>query len=457
MDSEQIIRTLSLYPGKKLEQPLKVRRAKLQDFLRQLRSSKNEFHAAVNADLNRDYADTLLSELIPLCDICRYLISKMSDLLKPGKLPGSLATFPATIKSYREPYGRVLIISTWNYPILLSLEPVLGAYAAGNRVILKLSPRSPHSNAFIKRLVSKCFSSDEILIIGEELSFQQLLSCRYDYIFATGNSNTGREILRSAAENLTPCTIELGGKNPCIVTGKADISIAARRIVWGKFFNAGQSCCAPDFLYVHKDIKSALMNKITAEIRKMYGEHPLDTGNFTCMPDRNAYDRACKLLSEGRLICGGDRDPEKLAIEPTVIDMIDESSPLMKEEIFAPILPVMEYSSEAEIMIKLSSLEKPLALYCFGASGTLREKLITGTSSGALLFDDVLVHFSNMHIPFGGVGKSGFGAYHGSRTLTLFTHEKPVLTQCRHLDLLLRYPPHGKFFRKIVEFFCGLG
>ena len=294
-------------------------------------------------------------------------------------------------------------------------------------------------------------------MIGDELPFQQILSYRYDYIFFTGNSNAGKEVLHSAAENLTPCTVELGGKNPCIVAEKSNINIAARRIVWGKFFNAGQSCAAPDFLYVHKDIKADLMNKIASEIRKMYGEHPLDAGKYCCMPDKKAYDRACKLLSEGRLICGGDRDPEKFAIEPTVIDMIDESSLLMQEEVFSPILPVIEYNNDVELLEKLSLQEKPLALYCFGASGALQQKLISSTSSGALLFDDVLVHFSNMHIPFGGVGKSGFGAYHGDRTLTLFTHEKPVVKQWRHFDLPLRYPPHSRFFRRILEFFSNLG
>ncbi len=457
MEPGKIVNAPGNYPEKKLDQSIKLRKAKLRDFLRQLRLSKNEFYAAVNADLNRDYADTLLSELIPLCDICRHLIRRMSKLLKSRRLPGSLATFPAAADLLREPYGRVLVISTWNYPVLLSLEPALGAYAAGNRVVLKLSPRSPHCNAFIKRLTGKCFSSDELLVIGDELSFQQTLSSRYDYIFFTGNSAAGKEVLHSAAENLTPCTVELGGKNPCIVAERSNINIAARRIVWGKFFNAGQSCAAPDFLYVHKDIKADLMNKISSEIRKMYGEHPLDAGKYCCMPDKKAYDRACKLLSEGRLVCGGDRDPEKFAIEPTVIDMIDESSLLMQEEIFSPILPVMEYNSDAELLIKLNSQEKPLALYCFGASGKLQEKLISSTSSGALLFDDVLVHFSNMHIPFGGVGKSGYGAYHGDRTLTLFTHEKPVVKQWRHLDLPLRYPPHSKIFRKILEFFSHLG
>ena len=439
--------------GRKVEPvTLKVRRAKLKAFAKLLAGSKTEFYAALSADLNRDFAETLLAELIPLLNIIRYMVRKLPRLLADRALPDSWATFPSRGRLVKEPYGRVLVISTWNYPVLLALEPALGAYAAGNRVILKLSPRSPHSNNFIRNLLEKIFSSGEIMLVDPEAGLPELLQYRYDYIFCTGSRKTGQKVLRAAAENCTPATLELGGKNPCIVADDADLAVAAKRIVWGKFFNAGQSCAAPDYLLVHRDVKAELMNLICKNIRKMYGEHPLDKRTFPAMPDREAYERICRMAAEGRVVFGGDRDPEKLAFEPTVIDRIEADSPLLTEEIFGPLLPVLDFSNDTELFRKLQLIEHPLALYCFGGSRKLRRNLRDFIPCGALVFNDVLVHFSNMHIPFGGVGYSGSGAYHGARTVTTFVHEKPVLSRWNFPDCFLRYPPYGKFFRKIVEF-----
>ena len=292
------------------------------------------------------------------------------------------------------------------------------------------------------------------MLVDPEAGLSELLQYRYDYIFCTGSRKTGQKVLRAAAENCTPATLELGGKNPCIVADDADLAVAAKRIVWGKFFNAGQSCAAPDHLLVHRDVKAELMQLITREIRKMYGEHPLDNGLFPAMPDHRAYERICTLASDGRLIHGGDRDPEKRALEPTVIDRINDDAPVLNEEVFGPLLPVLDYSNETELIRKLQLMEHPLALYCFGGSGKLRQILRSRIPAGAVVFNDVLIHFSNMHIPFGGVGASGFGAYHGARSVTTFVHEKPVVCQWNFPDCFLRYPPHGKFFRKIVEFFA---
>ncbi len=456
MDKERLHNVLADYAGSRKKEliPLKLRRAKLRDFARQLGAAKEELYAALAADLNRDAAETLLAELLPLLQIVRFLSAKLNKLLKPVRLPWSMATFPARAQLVREPYGRVLVISTWNYPLLLSLEPALGAYAAGNRVVLKLSPRSPHTNAFIRRIVEKCFSADEILLLENEPELPELLACRFDYVFFTGSYHSGREVMRAAAEYCTPLTLELGGKNPCIVAENADLSVAARRIVWGKFFNAGQSCAAPDHLLVHRDVKDKLMNLISRCIREMYGDNPLDSGTFAAMPDRKAYERVCRLAADGRLLHGGDRDPEKYAVEPTVIDRMESGSPLLTEEVFGPLLPVFDYANETELLGRLAASEKPLALYCFGGSEKLKSALAGNISAGAVVFNDVLLHFSNMHIPFGGVGKSGFGSYHGIRTLMTFTHEKPVMKQLAWLDFPFRYPPHSRFFRKIIEFFC---
>lgn len=438
-------------------QPLKVRRAKLRDFRKHLVRAKAEIYAALVAEFNRDQTDTLLAELIPLIQIIRFLERKLYSLASPVTLPGSLSTFPAKTRLHREPFGRVLVISTWNYPLLLTLEPALGAYAAGNQVILKLSPRSPHTNEVVGKLIKACFSSDEIMVIGDELSLDETLDAKYDYIFLTGNSATGKKVMAKAAENLTPCTMELGGKNPCIVAANANLRQAAKRIVWGKFFNAGQSCAAPDHILVQKEVKDKFANMLAAEIRKMYGKNPLADDTVTGMPDAAAYQRMVDLISEGRLICGGDRDPQRLTIEPTVIDRLPENSPLLTKEIFGPILPLREFATEAELLAMLKNQERPLAAYCFGGSEKLKKQLKYAFSCGALIFNDVLIHFTNMNIPFGGVGNSGFGAYHGVKTFTTFTHEKPVMEQTTWLDLPFRYPPHSRFMRRLMEFFNHLG
>lgn len=459
MDKELLKKTLSTYKPARtgMPVPVSIRRTKLRDFVRRLAKAKLEIYAALTADLNRCSMETLLSELIPLVQIIRYLAGNLSRLSRPRRLRGSMATFPASTRLYPEPFGRVLVISTWNYPLLLSLEPALGAYAAGNRVVLKLSPRSPHTNAVIEKLLHSCFSSDEILLIRDELTLDELMEFSYDYIFVTGSSATGRQVMRRAAENLTPCTMELGGKNPCVVTAGANLRLAARRIVWGKFFNAGQSCAAPDYLLVERKVKPQLMNLIAKEIRRLYGKDPLGSDFLTGMPDVEAYERMMKLIADGRLVWGGNHSPQQLSIEPTVVDRLPENSPLFTQEIFGPILPVKDYAGDAELMQMLAEKERPLAAYCFGASKELKRFFRYGYSCGAVIFDDVLIHFSNMNVPFGGVGASGFGAYHGEKSFSTFTHEKPVMTQSRWFDLPLRYPPYRRFLQRIMEFFNHLG
>lgn len=437
--------------------PVKLRRIKLRDFRRRLIAAKAEIYAALVADINRDQVETLLAELLPLVQIAKFLEKHLPSLSRSRRLSGSLNTFPATARLHREPYGRVLVISTWNYPLLLSLEPVLGAFAAGNKVVLKLSPRSPHTNEVIVKILKSVFSSDEILTVGTELTLDEILDFHYDYIFLTGNSATGRKVMARAAADLTPCTMELGGKNPCIIAEGANLRLAARRIAWGKFFNAGQSCAAPDYLLVQRSIKDEFINHLTTEIRRMYGDNPLASGTFTGMPDGDAYQRMIDLLSEGRLICGGDRFPQQFAVEPTVIDRLPVNSRLFSEEIFGPVLPVKEFATTEEVISSLSLLERPLAAYCFGGSRELKDFLKYNFSCGAMVFNDVLIHFCNMHMPFGGVGASGFGAYHGIRTFTTFTHEKPVMIQSGWLDIPLRYPPWPRFMRRLLEFFTLRG
>ena len=426
------------------------RRERLKKLLELLIKHRKAVAAALRDDLGKSEFEGYSTELLPLTEILRYLIRKLPRLAGARRVPVSWMNFPASGRVIPEPYGMVLVVATWNYPLLLALEPLAGAYAAGNQVVLKLHDRSSHVSGFLQWLIEEVFEG-EVLVIDGDLPLSELLERRFDYIFYTGSDRGGREVLRAAAEHITPATLELGGKSPCVVAPGADLKVAARRIVWGKFTNCGQTCVAPDYLVVHSALKDALMLRLQKAIRELYGEHPLESPDFGHVVDVRAYERLSRLAANGRLVCGGDKDPDRLMIEPSVIDRIEENDPLLSEEIFGPLLPIVTYDSDSELFSELRRHGKPLALYCFGGDRKLRNALRTGTSSGALVFDDVVTHFINSAMPFGGVGSSGMGAYHGRRTFDTFVHLKPEMTQSSWLDWPFRYPPFSRLRTALLE------
>ena len=426
------------------------RRQRLKKLLALLIEHRKAVAAALRDDLGKSEFESYSTELLPLTDILRYLIRKLPTLAGVRRVPVSWMNFPASGRLVPEPYGMVLVAATWNYPLLLALEPLAGAYAAGNQVVLKLHDRSSHVSGFLQWLIGEAFE-EEIVVVDGECSMAELLKNKFDYIFYTGSGRGGREILRAAAENLTPATLELGGKSPCVVAPGANLRVAARRIVWGKFTNCGQTCVAPDYLLVRSELKDALMLQLQGAIREFYGEHPLESPDFGHVIDVRAYERLSSLAANGRLICGGDKDPERLMIEPSVIDRLEKADPLLSEEIFGPLLPVVTYDNDSDLFAELRRHGRPLALYCFGGDRKLRRKLRSGTSSGALVFDDVVTHFVNNSMPFGGVGSSGMGAYHGRRTFDTFVHLKPEMAQSSWLDLPFRYPPFSRLRTALLE------
>ena len=426
------------------------RRAGLKRLLRLIIGHRRNVIEALHEDLGKSEFESGSTELLPLVTILRYLIRKLPRLAKRRRCGVSWMNFPATGYITPEPYGLVLVVATWNYPLLLALEPLAGAYAAGNQVVLKLNSRAPRTAGIIQRLLGEAFG-DEITVFDSECRLSDLLQERFDYIFFTGGAEGGRAILRSAAENLTPVTLELGGKSPCIVAPGANLETAARRIVWGKFTNCGQTCVAPDYLLVHETLKDQLMVCIRGAIRDFYGEEPLESPDYGHLIDVRAYDRASRLAASGRLVVGGNKIPDRLMIEPSVIDQLGPDDPLLNEEIFGPLLPVVTYGTDAELLTEVRKNGKPLALYCFGGNGKLRNLLRRRTSSGALVFDDVVTHFINNKMPFGGVGTSGMGAYHGRRTFDTFVHYKPEMVQSRWLDLPFRYPPFSKLCTAFLD------
>ena len=433
---------------------VEYRRTRLKRMLEYLLDGehKKTLFAAEAEDLGKSEYEVLTTEMMPLVGILKYLIRKLPSLTRPARLPVSLLNWPARGRLIQEPYGQVLIGATWNYPLLLTLEPLAGAVAAGNYAVVKLAGRSPCTMHFLGNLIDECFA-DEVVAITDEMSWEELLEHSFDYIFFTGGSESGRRVLAAAAKDLTPATLELGGKNPCIVAPGSNLAVAARRIVWGKFTNAGQTCVAPDYLVVHASLKEELMRRIQTVIRDFYGETPLDSPDLPHLVDSRAYERLSRLSESGRLIAGGGRDPERNAIEPTVIDQLDPADPLLSEEIFGPILPVVEYREESELFAEIRRRGKPLALYCFGGDRKLRGALREKSSSGALVFDDVVMHFINPGMPFGGVGTSGMGAYHGKLTFQTFSHAKPEMRRGNLFDFALRYPPYSARLVKLLNFF----
>ena len=319
-----------------------------------------------------------------------------------------------------------------------------------HRVILKIPSRSPRAMHLLISLIEDVFSTDEIMPLGNIMPLDEILKYRYDFIFCTGNQKLGKKVMHAAAEHITPLALELGGKNPCIVAPGSNLKTSARRIIWSKFINAGQSCIAPDYLIVHRDLKSELIIQLNKYIRKFYGDHPLEELKIASMPDRASYERICRLISSGRLIVGGDRDPRRLAIEPTVIDQLSPDAEIFKYEIFGPVLPVMEFFSDEELLIHLKKRERPLAVYCFGGSSFLHQNIRDNISAGSIVFNDAMIQFANCHFPFGGIGSSGFGSYHGKLTFETFCHRKPVMFKPSFPDLPPRYPDSPSLLKRLL-------
>ncbi|SDW56878.1 aldehyde dehydrogenase [Flavobacterium degerlachei] len=380
-----------------------------------------------------------------------YVISELKDTIKnihswakPRKVFPSILNFPSTDYIYKEPYGKVLVIAPWNYPYQLALCPLVSAVAAGNQVVLKPSELTPKTSAVLAKIISKTFHVNHVQVVegGVEVS-QDLLSQRWDYIFFTGSVPVGKIVAKAAAVSLTPITLELGGKNPCIVDETANLKIAAKRIVWGKFINAGQTCIAPDYILVQKDIKNKFVGYLKDEITAAYGSNPKESGDFARIVNSKNWSRLASMIEPEKVVFGGQTDAETCYIAPTLIEETNLDSLIMKDEIFGPLLPILSYESEADIHVIISKYEKPLSLYVFTTNNSFAKKIIQTYSFGGGCINDTVVHFSNKRLPFGGVGHSGIGAYHGSLSFDIFSHKKGIVKKANWLDLTMRYAPYN--------------
>ena len=398
---------------------------------------------ALRADLNKPEFEAYATEVGVIKREIDYCLKHIKSWTQPKKAATSIEQFPAFARIYPEPLGVVLIISPWNYPFQLMISPLVGAIAAGNCAILKPSEIAPHTSGVLAELIHKHFEPAYVAVVegGVETS-QQLLAQKFDHIFFTGSTAIGKIVMEAAAKQLTPVTLELGGKSPCIVDSDVNIQYTARRITWGKFINAGQTCIAPDYLLVDKKIKQDLLDSIQKCIREFYGDEPGASPDYCRIINQKHFSRLVEFLKDGEIVIGGETNPAQRYIAPTVLDRVSLEQPVMQDEIFGPILPAIEYTDLAEAIAIINERPKPLALYLFSSNKKFQERVLQETSSGGVCINDCVIQFSGSSLPFGGVGDSGIGSYHGKASFDAFSHYRSVLNRSFLLDLKLRYAPY---------------
>lgn len=404
-------------------------------------------------DLGKSPFESYSTEIGMVLSEISHAQKNIKNWSKVKKVKTPLTNFKAKSYIYPEPYGNVLIISPWNYPLQLTLAPLLGAIAAGNTALIKPSSSSLHTSNTIEKMINENFPEEFIHVINmDSKSADYLLDKKFDYIFYTGSVSVGKLIMGKASKHLTPITLELGGKSPCIVDKEGDIDIFAKRIVWGKFLNAGQTCVAPDYVYVHKDIKDKLIENIVKYIEYFYGKNIKDNDEYPRIINKKQFNRLISLIDENKLIYGGDSDLESLYISPTIMDNITWDDPVMEDEIFGPILPLLEYESIVQVIEEIKKRPRPLALYVFSTNPKVVTKVINSLSFGGGCINDTVMHLANPHMPFGGIGNSGMGAYHGEYSFHTFTHYKSILDKSLSPDVDTRYPPYKGKLKWVKKF-----
>ncbi|MEC4050968.1 aldehyde dehydrogenase [Flavobacterium sp. SUN046] len=433
------------------------RKESLTKLLHALQANEEAIVGALFDDFKKPAFEAVVTETSYVIADLKNTIKNIQRWAKPKKVLPSLLNFPSSDYIYSEPYGKVLIFSAWNYPYQLALCPLIAAVAAGNQVVLKPSEGAPYTSAIIAKIISEVFDDNHVRVEeGGVAVAQQLLTQRWDYIFFTGSTSIGKIVAQAAAQFMTPVTLELGGKNPCIVDQTANLKLAAKRIVWGKFINAGQTCIAPDFLVVHQSIKAQLIECIKEELITAYGNNPESSPDLARIINLKNYQRLTQLLVGTKILFGGEANEQELYIAPTLVDEPPINSPIMCEEIFGPLLPILSYETADDIQKLISNYEKPLALYVFSTNNKFSKEIISNYSFGGGCINDTLVHFTNKRLPFGGVGHSGIGGYHGKYSFDTFSHKKAIVYRANWIDLTIRYAPYKNKLQKIKKLLTWL-
>ncbi|OEH94572.1 aldehyde dehydrogenase [Bacillus solimangrovi] len=451
---EEIIEKQKSYYYSQKTKPVSFRLKQLQALKDGIKKYETDVNDALKKDLNKSEFEAYSTELGIVYEEISFSIKNLKKWVKPKKVKTALTHVGSKGYIMPEPYGVTLIIAPWNYPFQLALSPLVGAIAAGNTAVLKPSELTPTVSAVITRIISEVFPSEYIEVIegGVETS-QTLLEQPFDYIFFTGSVPVGKIVMEAASKQLIPLTLELGGKSPCIVHHDANIKLAAKRIVFGKYTNAGQTCIAPDYLLVHENVKEALVEEMKQVVAEFYGSEPIKDDKYGKIVNEPHFDRVASYLNDGQIVFGGKTDRDTLKIEPTFIEGASWDSPVMQDEIFGPIFPMFTYSDLSEVIEKVNNRPKPLALYLFTQSDEVERLINSSISYGGGTVNDTLMHIATPYLPFGGVGESGMGSYHGEGSFHAFSHMKSVLKQTTRFDMSFRYPSAKNGLAMVKRFF----
>ncbi|MWV46883.1 aldehyde dehydrogenase family protein [Paenibacillus sp. HJL G12] len=435
--------------------PFEYRLRQLKKLREALIANEKQIIEALKMDLNKSEFEAYSTEIGIVYEELSFTIKHLRSWMVPKKAKTALTHFGSKGRIIPEPYGTTLIIAPWNYPFQLAVSPLIGALAAGNTAVMKPSELTPTMSTLLAKILGSVFEEEYVAVIegGADVS-QELLAQPLDYIFFTGSVNVGKIVMQAAAKQLIPLTLELGGKSPCIVHADAPLKLTAQRIVFGKFTNAGQTCIAPDYLLVHRSVKTELITCIQEAIREFYGPDPLSNTSYGRIVSEKHFHRLASFLQHGNVVSGGSTSPDNLTIEPTLLEQVTWDMPVMQEEIFGPILPIMEYDRIQEAVDMINARPKPLALYLFTREPEIEETVVGNVSYGGGCINDTLMHIATPYLPFGGVGESGMGAYHGRGSFDTFTHYKSVLKQTNLFDFTFRYPSSKnglKYLRKLLK------
>lgn len=426
---------------------------KLSELKKEILNNLDNISLALEKDFKKAEFETYATEIMGVINEITYIIKNLKSWAKPKKVKTPIVFFKGKSRIYSEPYGSVLVITAWNYPFLLGISPLIGAISAGNSCVLKPSEIAKHTSSLLKSIIEKVFNKEHCIVIeGGVDETTELLKQNFDFIHYTGGEVVGKIVSRAAAENLTPIVLELGGKSPCIVDETTDITISARRIVWGKFVNAGQTCVAPDYLLVHKSIKDKFIDALKHQIKEFYGENIINSKDYCRIISEKHFNRLTFLIDGENIIFGGKYNRDELFIEPTLLDNVSLDSPVMNEEIFGPIFPILTYSNLSEVIDIVNSYNKPLALYYFSKDKANQDKIIKSISFGGGCINATVLHTGNHYLPFGGVGNSGMGSYHGKWSFETFSHKKSILSKSFAIDMKMQYPSYEGKIKSIKRF-----
>ncbi len=434
--------------------PVKARIAALKSLKEAIRQHESEIEAALKTDLGKSRTEGFMCEIGLVQSELSYMLKHIKRYAKEKTVHTPIVQFPS--RSYRKPcpYGVVLIMSPWNYPFLLTMDPLIDALAAGNTAVVKPSAYSPATSKIVETIIKECFSPEYVAtVMGGRAENNCLLNEHFDYIFFTGSKSVGQLVMEKASKYLTPVTLELGGKSPCVVDKSANIKLAAKRIVFGKYLNCGQTCVAPDYIYCHASIKDALVLELKKQTLLQYGRSPLNNENYGKIINQKHFERICGLIDKKKVVLGGNSDVNSLKIEPTIMDNVEFTDSVMQEEIFGPLMPVLTFETVDEAIDRINEREHPLALYIFSSDKQNIKRFTSECGYGGGCVNDTIIHLATSEMDFGGFGESGMGSYHGKFGFDTFTHYKSIVDKKTWLDLPMRYQPYKGLYEKMIRMF----